>query len=185
MRVISGTLKGRKLASFRGRLIRPTADRVREAIFNILGCVWDGREVLDLFAGTGGLGIESLSRGALRVVFVEHEPRALAVLEKNVLALDVSGRCEILPVSVDEGIRFLRRRRRSFDAVFLDPPYGIGLADSTLHLCARSAILREGGVMVVEHHLRENMAGAYGALHLSDCRRYGETVISFFTRITM
>ena len=181
MRVISGTLKGRKLVSFRGRHIRPTADRVREAIFNILSLSWEEKEVLDLCAGTGGLGIEALSRGASRVVFVEHHPHALEVLGKNVRALALRGRCEILRLSVEEGIRLLKRMKQSFDVAFLDPPYGTGLADSTLHLCARSAILRADGVLVVEHHLRENLSSDYGLLCLSDRRQYGETVISFFT----
>ena len=180
MRVISGTLKGRKLASFRGRHIRPTADRVREAIFNILNLSWDDREVLDLFAGTGGLGIEALSRGAAGAVFVEHDPRACALLEKNLRALLLTGRAEVIRLSVEEGMRLLKRRKRSFDAAFLDPPYGTGLADSTLHLCARSAILREKAVLVVEHHLRDTIASDYGVFRLSDRRQYGETVISFF-----
>jgi 16S rRNA (guanine(966)-N(2))-methyltransferase RsmD len=181
LRVISGTLKGRKLASFRGRHIRPTADRVREAIFNILNLPWETREVIDLFAGTGGLGIEALSRGTPRVVFVEQHPRALAVLEKNLKTLEVSGSCEILRTSVEEGIRTLGRKRRTFDVAFLDPPYGSGLADSALHLLSRGAIMREGGVIVAEHHVREPISGIYGMLVLSDRRRYGETAISFFT----
>jgi len=181
LRVISGKLKGRKLASFRGRHIRPTADRVREAIFNILNLSWEGRAVLDLFAGTGGLGIEALSRGASRVVFIEHHPRALEVLEKNLEALGLSGSCEILRLSVAEGMRVVQRKRKAFDVAFLDPPYRSGLADSTLHLFARSAILRDDAVIVVEHHCRERVEGSYGLLALADRRQYGETVISFFT----
>lgn len=180
MRVISGTLKGRKLVSFRGRHIRPTADRVREALFNILSFSWEGKDVLDLFAGTGGLGIEALSRGASSAVFVEHHPQARAVLEKNVDALALGSRCHIIKLGVEEGIRHFTRKKQSFDVIFLDPPYGTGLADSTLHLCARSAILREDGVLVVEHHAREAVASDYGVLCLSDRRQYGETVISFF-----
>jgi 16S rRNA (guanine(966)-N(2))-methyltransferase RsmD len=181
LRVISGTLKGRKLASFRGRHIRPTADRVREALFNILQLAWEERQAVDLFAGTGGLGIEALSRGASRVVFIEQHPRALEVLEKNVRALDLSGSCEILRMSVEEGMRVLQRRQQTFDVAFLDPPYGSGLAPSALRLLARSAIMRAGGVIVAEHHVREEILSSYGPLALSDRRRYGETVISFFT----
>ena len=94
MRIISGKLKGRKLTSFRGQRIRPTSDRVREAIFDILTVEWGGKEVLDLFAGTGGLGIEALSRGAHRVVFVENHPQALLVLTENLRALKLTGSCE-------------------------------------------------------------------------------------------
>ena len=181
MRVISGTLKGRKLASFRGRHIRPTADRVREAVFNILNLSWAERDVVDLFAGTGGLGIEALSRGASRVVFVEQHPRSLEVLDKNVRTLALDGRCEIVRMSVEEGMRVLQRNLRTFDVAFIDPPYGSGLADSALHLLARSAIMHSRGVIVAEHHFREQVSSSYGMLALSDRRRYGETVISFFT----
>jgi 16S rRNA (guanine(966)-N(2))-methyltransferase RsmD len=181
LRVISGTHKGRKLASFRGRKIRPTADRVREAIFNILNLPWEAREVLDLFAGTGGLGIEALSRGAARVVFVEEHLRALDVLEKNLRMLDLTGRCEIVRASVEAGMQILLRQRRAFDVVFLDPPYGRDLADSVLRLIARGAIIRDRGTIVAEHHVRDPIATAYGTLVLSDRRRYGETAISFFT----
>lgn len=181
MRVISGTHKGRKLASFRGRRIRPTADRVREAVFNILNLPWATREVLDLFAGTGGLGIEALSRGAARVVFIEQHPRALDVLEKNLRTLGLSGRSEILRTGVEEGMRVLVRKRQAFDVAFLDPPYGSGLADSALHLLARGAIIRDGGVVVAEHHFRDPVLSTYDMLVLSDRRRYGETAISFFT----
>ena len=181
MRVISGTLKGRKLASFRGRHIRPTADRVREAVFNILNLPWEAKDVLDLFAGTGGLGIEALSRGASHVVFVEQHPRALEVLEKNLGMLGLSGSCEILRTGVEEGMRLLQRRRHTFDLAFLDPPYGSGLADSALHLLSRSAIMRVGAVIVAEHHIREQLSNSYGLIALSDRRRYGETAISFYS----
>ncbi len=181
MRVVSGTLKGRKLASFRGRQIRPTADRVREALFNIMHLSWEDREVIDLFAGTGGLGIEALSRGSSRVVFIERHPRALDVLEKNLRVLNLIDRGEILRMSVEEGMRVLQRKRQTFDVAFLDPPYGSGLADSALHLLERSAIMRPDGVVVAEHHIREAISSTYGTLALSDRRRYGETVISFFT----
>lgn len=181
MRVISGTLKGRKLASFRGRHIRPTADRVREAVFNILNLSWEERDVVDLFAGTGGLGIEALSRGASRVVFVEQHQRSLEVLEKNVRTLALDGRCEIVRMSVEEGMRVLQRKQRTFDVAFLDPPYGSGLADSALHLLSRSAIMRGGAVIVAEHHIREQLSNSYGLIALSDRRRYGETAISFYS----
>jgi 16S rRNA (guanine(966)-N(2))-methyltransferase RsmD len=181
LRVISGTLKGRKLASFRGRHVRPTADRVRESLFNILNRSWEDRDAIDLFAGTGGLGIEALSRGAARVVFIEQHPRALDVLEKNIRTLGLGSRCEIVPMSVDEGVRVLQRKQQTFDVAFLDPPYGSGLADSALHLLSRGAIMRRCGVIVAEHHFREEISSSYGTFALSDRRRYGETVISFFT----
>lgn len=137
--------------------------------------------MLDLFAGTGGLGIEALSRGAARAVFIEQNPHALDVLEKNLSMLGLSGRCEILRTGFREGVATLAKKRRIFAVVFLDPPYGVGLADSALHLLGRSAILRAGGVVVAEHHFREQLSNRYAMLFLSDRRKYGETAVSFFT----
>lgn len=180
MRIISGNLKGRKLASFKGQYIRPTSDMVREAIFDILIVGWKGKEVLDLFAGTGGLGIETLSRGARRVVFVENHPQALLVLEKNIKALNLTGNCEVVRLRVEEGIKFIKRRVWKFDVAFIDPPYGKGLADSTLRLIAGSNILKENGVVVVEHHNKEILLDSYRRLQMGDQRRYGGTGVSFF-----
>ena len=180
MRIISGKFKGRKLSSFKGTRIRPTSDRVREAIFDILTVVWEGTQVLDLFAGTGGLGIETLSRGAREVFFVENDPQAAMILEKNIKTLDLTGKCEIARLSVKEGIKFLRRKGQKFDVVFLDPPYGKGLADSTLDLLAKSAMLREGGLVVVEHYHKETLLDHYQMLQRSDQRKYGSTGVSFF-----
>ena len=180
MRVISGTFKGRKLASFRGQCIRPTSDRVREAIFNILTINWEGKEVLDLFAGTGGLGIEALSRGARRVFFIENDPRAILVLEKNIKALNLTSQCELVKLSVEEGIRVVGKRGWKFDIAFLDPPYSKGLAESTLHLIAESDMLKEDGMVIVEHHYKETLLDRYQGLQMGDRRKYGSTGVSFF-----
>ena len=180
MRIISGKLKGRKLTSFRGRRIRPTSDRVREAIFDILAIEWDGKEVLDLFAGTGGLGIEALSRGAHRVVFIENHPQALRVLKKNLRALNLTESCELVKFDVEAGIRSAEKNKWKFDVVFLDPPYAIGLADNTLRLIAASNILGENGLVVVEHPCQERFSEQYRKIKMIDQRRYGRTGISFF-----
>lgn len=181
MRIVSGKLKGRKLALFKGRSIRPTSDIVREAIFDILTVEWEGREVLDLFAGTGGLGIEALSRGARRVVFVENYPQALLLLEKNINALNLIGSCEVIKLRVEEGISLIKRKVWKFDVAFLDPPYGKGLADSSLRLIAGSDILKKDGLVVVEHHYKEILSDSYRKLRMSDQRGYGSTGISFYT----
>ena len=170
------------MALFKGQQIRPTSDMVREAIFDILIVGWEGKEVLDLFAGTGGLGIEALSRGARRVIFVENHPQALLVLEKNIKALNLIGNCEVVRLRVEEGMRFIKRRLWKFDVVFLDPPYGKGLADSTLRLIAESNILKKNGVVIVEHHYKETLSDCYRRLQMGDQRRYGRTMVSFFIK---
>ena len=123
MRIIAGALKGRVLAPVQGRT-RPTAARVREAIFNILGAAVAEARVLDLFAGTGALGIEALSRGAAAAVFVEDHPEALKGLRRNLETLGLVERSQVLPLPVAAALRKLAARGEPFDLVFLDPPYG-------------------------------------------------------------
>ncbi len=180
MRIIGGKYKGRKLAAFRGQSVRPTSDRVRESLFNILSVAWEGKTVLDLFAGTGGLGIEAISRGACRVVFIENHLNAIRVLEKNIAALDLRNCCEVLKCSVKQGIYLAGKANRIFDVIFLDPPYDQGLADTSLSLLGSSGILDADGVVVVEHHCKEELSAEYHRLYKSDHRTYGKTGISFF-----
>jgi 16S rRNA (guanine(966)-N(2))-methyltransferase RsmD len=183
LRIISGKHKGRRLASFKGTCVRPTSDRVREALFNILTVVWEGKTVLDLFAGTGALGIEALSRGASHVIFVEHDTRACRILGKNISTLDLTDSCTIVKLSAEEGIRFVKRTQQHCDVIFLDPPYGMQLADRTLSLLAEHDMIGEGGVIVVEHHVREMLSDCYGKLMMSDQRMYGKTGTSFFVSL--
>jgi 16S rRNA (guanine966-N2)-methyltransferase len=180
LRIIGGKLKGRKLAAFRGQAVRPTSDRVRESLFNILSVEWEGKSVLDLFAGTGGLGIEAVSRGACRVVFIENHPNAIQVLEKNIAALHLRDSCEVLKSSVEKGIYLVEKTERIFDIIFLDPPYGGGLADTSLRLLGGSDIVAESGVVVVEHQCKEVLLDRYHKLSRFDQRSYGKTGISFF-----
>lgn len=180
LRVISGSLKGRRLATFRGRGVRPTSDRVREALFNILPVAWEGKTVLDLFAGTGALGIEALSRGAAQVIFVEQDMHAYRILAKNIALFGLTGSSTLLQLSAAEGICRVERFRRFCDVIFLDPPYEMHLADCTLSLIGEHDILDDGGVIVAEHHVRERLADTYGKLSMHDQRVYGKTAISFF-----
>lgn len=180
MRIISGEFKGRKLASFTGRRIRPTSDRVREAIFDLLPVEWEGKEIVDLFAGTGGLGIEALSRGACRVVFVEHHPQALKVLDKNLIMVNRVESSEVVRLEVEEGMKVIKRKGWKFDIAFLDPPYGKGLAGSTIRLVVEHEIMKDRGIVVVEHHRREVLLEHSPTLKLLDQRNYGKTGLALF-----
>ena len=144
MRVISGKLKGKRLFSLKGMDLRPTSDRVKEAIFDILQDCFQGQKVLDLFAGTGALGIEALSRGAKRAVFVEGSARSRTVLYKNLETCRLQEQAEVLSREVRAGIKIYAERGETFDLIFLDPPYGKGLARQTLQVLsgARSWPLR-------------------------------------------
>ena len=179
MRVIGGDLKGRRLSVTRGRQIRPTSDRVREAIFDILGLAWTFPRVLDLFAGTGALGIEALSRGAEEVVFVEQGKAALQVLKGNLAALGLQARSRVLPVTAKKGIALLGERGELFDLIFMDPPYGTEAGGQTLAEIERRGILAAAGLIVAEHAARDRILSPPG-LELTQQRRYGDTKLSFF-----
>lgn len=179
MRVIGGRLKGRRLAGVKGRL-RPTADRVREAVFNILGPAVEGAQVLDLFAGTGALGIEALSRGAAGAVFVEEHRASLDVLRRNLTLCGLTDVGHIYVLPVQKALPHLATQGQRFRLIFLDPPYEKGLAGRTLALLARLSLLDTHGIIVVEHSRAEELAAAYGAWVCSDRRHYGGTMVSFY-----
>jgi 16S rRNA (guanine966-N2)-methyltransferase len=181
VRIIGGELKGRRLLIPRGRKIRPTSDRVREAIFDILGPGWNFQKVLDLFAGTGSLGLEALSRGAPEAVFVEQGKGALTILRGNVKALGLRSRVWVLPMAVKRGLAVLGEKEEAFDLIFMDPPYAKGLVGKTLEEIARRGIITSKGVIVAEHSPREEILTPIG-LSLSQQRRYGDTALSFFQK---
>ena len=179
MRVISGKLKGKKLFTLKGRDLRPTSDRVKEAIFDILQNRLQGEKVLDLFAGTGALGIEALSRGAKRAVFVEGSPQSVAVLYKNLEACRLWEQAEVLFREVQRGMQILSERGETFDLIFLDPPYGKGLARKALQALPGRSILASEALIVAEHSPVEDL-DAIPSLERIDRRRYGSTLVSFF-----
>ncbi|MBI4796128.1 MAG: 16S rRNA (guanine(966)-N(2))-methyltransferase RsmD [Deltaproteobacteria bacterium] len=182
MRVIAGSLKGRRLAPVRG-LIRPTGAKVREAIFNILGNVVAEARVLDLFAGTGALGIEALSRGAKDAVFVEDHPESLKVLRRNLESLDLGDRSRVLPVSVHTALKKLAVQCEKFNLAFLDPPYGGEKAVTALAALAAAAIISPGAWVVAEHSRRDTLPEAAGNLERRELRRYGDTQVDFYQAV--
>ncbi|MGH7790313.1 MAG: 16S rRNA (guanine(966)-N(2))-methyltransferase RsmD [Candidatus Binatia bacterium] len=185
MRVIAGTAKGRRLRAVRGTATRPTADRVKEALFSMLESRFalDGAMLLDLFAGTGGLGLEGASRGARGLVFVEHDRAAQRVLQQNVAACGFSARSTILPVPVARALRDLGARARQFDGVLMDPPYGTGLVGATLQGLTEQGLVATGGWVAVEHHVDDGLAERVGDLQLTAARRYGKTALALYSKV--
>jgi 16S rRNA (guanine(966)-N(2))-methyltransferase RsmD len=179
MRVISGSARGRRLKTPRGRLVRPTADRVKEAIFNLIGGDWKGLSVLDLFAGSGALGIEALSRGAQEAVFVEANRRCLSILWENIRLCGFSDRARVMRV---DALRFLATRRGAwaFPVIFADPPYSKGLAVKCLAKVDSGRWLAPGGRMLMEHSSREILPEQGVRVSLLDKRHYGDTTISIY-----
>ena len=179
MRIIAGSLKGRRLAPVKGP-IRPTGAKVREAIFNILGEAVKEARVLDLFAGTGALGIEALSRGAQAVVFVEDHPESLKVLRRNLESLDLRDRARVLPVAVHQALKKLAVQGADFDLAFLDPPYGGEKAAAALQALAAAEIMAPEAWVVAEHSRRDTLPEAAGVLTRRELRRYGDTQVAFY-----
>lgn len=182
MRVTGGTDRGRKIRAPRSSGTRPTASRVREAVFNILGPPPEG-PVLDLYAGTGAMGIEALSRGAPRAVFVERDSRALAILGRNLRELGFADRALILGTNVRTALARLAQAE-PFAWVFIDPPYATTEAERALSSLAGSDLLAPGAVVVVEHDKRRELPEAAGELKVLDRRYYGDTGVSFYRRAT-
>ena len=159
--------------------MRPTTDRVREAVFAILGDDVEGSVVLDLFAGTGAMAIESLSRGAAGAVLVESSPVALNTLRANLAALGAEG-AVCLPLDYREAVRRLSAKGRTFDLVFLDPPYGMGLVGRSAELLSRAGILAPGAVVVAERASRDPAESLPAEWRERAERRYGDTRITLY-----
>lgn len=179
MRIIAGSLKGRRLAPVRGRT-RPTAARVKEAVFSILGEAVLKVRVLDLFAGTGALGIEALSRGARQAVFVEDHPAALKVLGRNLESLGLEGQSLVLPLPVTAALKKLAARGEPFGLVFMDPPYGGEVAAATLTDLGAGGLLSPLAWVVAEHSRRQTLPESCGKLKRQLLRRYGDTQVAFY-----
>jgi 16S rRNA (guanine966-N2)-methyltransferase len=181
MRIIGGEAKGRPFAAPKGAALRPTSDRIKEALFAALFSV-DGVSLLDLYAGTGSVGMEALSRGASRTVFIEKDARLSRSLKKNLALFGFAGASEILTMEVKKGIRLLADRQERFDIVFADPPYGKGLAGGTLELLCGGEIVAPGGIIILQHAASETIGERGGKFAVNDQKRYGESVLSFLHR---
>lgn len=183
LRVIAGEFRGRRLRTPSGRTTRPTADRTREAVFNILGDLPRGSWVLDLFAGSGAFGIEALSRGAAGAVFVENDRRAFAVLQRNLADLGLLGRSRAWLRDAARGLGFLAGEGFRFRIAFLDPPYGAGLVLPALQGLISAGCMAAESLLVVEHNAVEAPPEAIGSFRRSDQRRYGGTLVSFYSSV--
>ena len=180
MRIIGGRAKGRKLIAGKTRWIRPTRDKVKESIFSMIQSHVEGGVVLDLFAGTGNLGLEALSQGAKKAIFVENDRTPLRILLRNIDLCGFQDRAEILSLDAEVALKALRRRAEKVDLVFIDPPYGSGYVDKTLRFINSHDMLKKGGAIVVEHGSAEIPAVQWGMLSLRRRKRHGDTTISIF-----
>jgi 16S rRNA (guanine966-N2)-methyltransferase len=186
LRIISGKCRGRRLCT-PGRVagkaaIRPTSDRVREALYSILADRPEGARILDLFAGTGALGLEGLSRGGATAVFVDLGTEAIGLLRKNVELCGFADRSIIIKRDLTRGLSFLREFRppEGFDLIFLDPPYRRGLVERLLAGLAEVEVLAADGLVVAEEAADVTLPGPWSGLTIADHRVYGDTGIWFY-----
>lgn len=191
MRVIAGKYKGRKLEAPRGRDIRPTTDKTKEAMFSILAFDVPDARVLDLFSGTGALGIEALSRGASSCVFCEKSKTAVAQIEENLehcgievarAALTGSGGRDGAFMCPGDVMRSLELLEGSFDVILMDPPYGQGLCEKAIEIISERGLLSEEGIMVCEHRKEDELPESLGDITRTKLRRYGISMLSVYER---
>ncbi|MGH7897716.1 MAG: 16S rRNA (guanine(966)-N(2))-methyltransferase RsmD [Candidatus Binatia bacterium] len=181
MRITGGAARGRPIRAPRGSRVRPTADKVRGAIFNILAARGEieGRRVLDLFCGSGALGLEALSRGASRAIFVDKSFESCRIARQNVERNGFAAVAEVRRLALPGGLRHVEDAA-PFDGVFVDPPYRRGLSQAMMDVLGGGGFVLGGGWAVVEHGADEQLEEAYGVLHRVDSRRYGSTAISLY-----
>jgi 16S rRNA (guanine966-N2)-methyltransferase len=179
IRIISGKLKGKKILTLPGKEVRPTADRIRESIFNILGNDLRNAVVLDLYAGTGAFGIEALSRGAKFAAFVDINKKVLEIIKKNIRDCNLVGDSQTILWDIAKSLDFLKSTPRMFDLVFLDPPYGQNLIPATLDHLWRQEKLGKNARIIAEHAVRDPLPLGMAGYGIVDQRKYGKTVISF------
>ncbi len=175
MRVITGSARGRVLKTLEGEDVRPTTDRVKEAIFSIIQFEIEGREVLDLFAGSGQLGIEALSRGAAYATFTDLSKDAVSVIKSNLLTTGLHKNSAVLQT---DAVAFLKNSKKKFDIVFMDPPYSKGILQKTLPFAAE--VTNIGGAIICEHPYGEEMPQSAGKFAIYREYKYGKLALTVY-----
>jgi 16S rRNA (guanine966-N2)-methyltransferase len=192
VRIIAGIAKSRRLKSVCGQEVRPTSDRVKESVFSILGEKVVDARVLDIFAGTGNLGLESLSRGAAVAVFVDNDFRSIKVIQENITALGFESSTQVIQAEAPAALQKIQRvgqmdlqsairsPQSEFDVVFLDPPYLQDLEIPTIEALTKFNLLNENAIVVVEHHKKTELPEEIQSLKKVRQQKYGDTIVTFY-----
>jgi len=181
MRVIAGKYRSRMLRSLKGQALRPTSDRLRETLFNILGPQVPGATFVDLYAGTGAVGIEALSRGARHAIFAEQHAAAAVLIRRNLESLEIGAEAEILGMDVERAIERLESRHVHAQFIFLDPPYAADAEyANTLESLGESSIVAPGARVIVEHLKKRELPERVGDLELARVVAQGDAALSFY-----
>jgi len=178
MRILTGNYKGK--AIIRPKSIRPTQNKVRKALFDILGDI-NGLSFLELFAGSGAIGFEAVSRGVRDLVLVEYNRDCIKAISQNIESLKLKT-CRILPMEVESALKSLQKDKRKFDIVFLDPPYYRELSKKTLQILGGHDIVAENGLIITQHFKKDALPDTLGDLHLIRQKEYGDTVLSIYRK---
>ncbi len=186
MRIVAGKNKGNILKSPKDLSVRPTSEKVREALFDILGTSIEEICFLDLFAGSGAVGIEALSRGAKKVIFIEKEPKCIKIIRENLEKTENSQNAVVFKIDFLPGLKLLAKKKYLLDYIFLDPPYNRGLINISLLEISKLPILRKNGLVIAQHYKKEKvMEKLLNNLKLYNQRRYGECYLSFYEYVNI
>lgn len=180
MRIIAGIYRGRRLRTLAGSMTRPTSDRLRETLFNILTPWIDGSRFLDICAGSGAVGVEALSRGASEVTFIEKSREACAVIEANLNTVGAAGRATIERRSAPAALNLLEQQSRQFDIAYFDPPYSSEMYNDVLERLGSGTVIAPRGIVVVEHRARNSPQAEYHRLHRFRELKQGESALAFY-----
>ena len=180
MRVISGSARGLKLKTPKNEDIRPTTDRVKESLFNIISNYIIDSNILDLFSGTGSLGIEALSRGAMKCVFVDISKDSMSIIKDNIEKARLNDKSETMITDYVGAINKLSSRNEKFDVIFMDPPYYKNIFIPALEKINSAKILKEDGIIVVEHDSKDKLPDNIGNIIKDRDKKYGNTTLSFY-----
>jgi 16S rRNA (guanine966-N2)-methyltransferase len=182
VRVVSGICKGRPLKAVPGNTTRPTTDKVKEALFNMIGPYFDGGIGLDLFAGSGGLGLEALSRGLDKVIFIDRESKAIQVIQENIRACKFEDQTEVYRNDADRALKALIKREICFDYIFLDPPYKKQQLVSLMEKMDNQDVVKKNGIVVCEHSFDVELPSSVGQFTQIKHEKYGMIAITIYLR---
>jgi len=185
MKIIAGKNRGNKLKSLKGLSIRPTSQKVREALFDIIGTSIQEACFLDLFAGTGAVGIEALSRGAKKVIFVEKELKCIKIIQENLEKTKNNQNAIVYKLDFLSGLKILAKKNYLLDYIFLDPPYNMNIVNISLSEISKLPILNKNSVVIAQHYKREIVNDKLNNLKLFKQKIYGECCLSFFNCVNM
>jgi 16S rRNA (guanine966-N2)-methyltransferase len=183
LRIISGDLKGKKLRSIKGTKTRPTSDRLRESIFNIIAFNVEDTCILDLFAGTGAFAIEALSRGSKFAVFIDISKNAISSITENIKSCSLGNRAKVIKWDINKNLNCVEHSNPAFDLVFMDPPYNQNFLKPTLLSLHLSCCMKKGCLIIIEHSLREPIPKEPAVFEIADQRKYGKTLVSFLNYV--